>query len=100
ASRSRRRRHAFALRRGVRAADGSVVRRLPAERLSVTSQAPGAASARIVVLGATGFTGRLLAHALVARGLRPVIAGRSPAKVQALSEELGGVESALANTSD
>jgi short subunit dehydrogenase-like uncharacterized protein len=66
----------------------------------VTSQAPGAASARIVVLGATGFTGRLLAHALVARGLRPVIAGRSPAKVQALSEELGGVETALANTSD
>ncbi len=55
---------------------------------------------RIVVLGASGFTGRLLARALVARGLRPVLAGRTAAKIQALADELGGLETATANTSD
>ncbi len=55
---------------------------------------------RIVVLGASGFTGRLLARALVARGLRPVLAGRTAAKIQALADELGGLDTAMANTSD
>jgi short subunit dehydrogenase-like uncharacterized protein len=55
---------------------------------------------RVVVFGATGFTGRLLAHALVGRGLRPVLAGRTPAKLQALADELGGLETAPANVSD
>ncbi len=64
------------------------------------AQAPGEAAGRIVVLGATGFTGRLLAHAVKARGLEPVLAGRSAAKLAALAEELGGAETALANTSD
>ena len=67
----------------------------------MTLESPGAAPARIVVLGATGFTGRLLAHALVARGLRPVLAGRSAGEnARRLPEELGGVETALANISD
>jgi short subunit dehydrogenase-like uncharacterized protein len=66
----------------------------------VSAQSPGETPARIVVLGATGFTGRLLAHALVARGLQPVLAGRSAPKLQALAQQLGGVETALANTSD
>jgi short subunit dehydrogenase-like uncharacterized protein len=52
---------------------------------------------RIVVFGATGYTGRLTARACVDRGLRPVLAGRDPGKLQALSEELGGVEIAVAD---
>jgi short subunit dehydrogenase-like uncharacterized protein len=55
---------------------------------------------RIVVLGASGFTGQLLARSLVSRGLRPVLAGRTPAKIEALASELGGLETATADTSD
>lgn len=45
---------------------------------------------RIVVFGATGYTGELTARALVARGVRPVLAARRAAALQALAEELGG----------
>ncbi len=45
-------------------------------------------SARIVLLGATGYTGTLVARALVARGARPVLAGRSADRLSALSDEL------------
>jgi short subunit dehydrogenase-like uncharacterized protein len=51
-----------------------------------------ATAARVVLLGATGFTGALTARALVRRGLRPVLAGRSREKLQALAGELGGLE--------
>src|SRR5262245_21183150 len=44
---------------------------------------------RIVVFGATGYTGRLTAEALIARGAQPVLAARSPEKLQALAAELG-----------
>jgi short subunit dehydrogenase-like uncharacterized protein len=47
-------------------------------------------AARIVVFGATGYTGRLIAEALVARGQRPVLAGRSGARLAELAGELGG----------
>src|ERR671935_2457585 len=47
---------------------------------------------RIVLFGATGYTGDLTARALVARGARPVLAGRDKARVRALAEELGGLE--------
>ena len=50
-----------------------------------------------MLFGATGFTGELTARALVARGARPVLAGRSRDRVQALAEELGGLESAVAD---
>ena len=46
--------------------------------------------ARIVLLGATGHTGGRTARALVARGARPVLAGRSPARLAPLAAELGG----------
>jgi short subunit dehydrogenase-like uncharacterized protein len=46
-------------------------------------------SARIVLFGATGFTGELTARALVARGARPLLAGRSAERVGALAAELG-----------
>ena len=44
---------------------------------------------RIVVFGATGYTGRLCAERLVARGERPLLAGRSEARLAALGSRLG-----------
>jgi short subunit dehydrogenase-like uncharacterized protein len=52
---------------------------------------------RIVLFGATGYTGDLTARALVARGARPVLAARSGARAQALADELGGLEWTVAN---
>ena len=46
-------------------------------------------AARIVLFGATGYTGRLAAEAMVERGLRPVLAARSQGKLDALAAELG-----------
>lgn len=43
---------------------------------------------RIVLLGATGYTGRLVAHELVARGADPVLAARSQDKLDDLAREL------------
>ncbi|MER7279771.1 saccharopine dehydrogenase NADP-binding domain-containing protein [Dactylosporangium sp. NPDC000244] len=42
-----------------------------------------------LVYGANGYSGTLLARLAVARGERPVLAGRSQAPVRALAEELG-----------
>ncbi len=53
--------------------------------------------ARIVVLGASGYTGRLLAESLVARGLKPVLAGRSAQRIKPIAEKLGGLETAVAD---
>jgi short subunit dehydrogenase-like uncharacterized protein len=44
---------------------------------------------RIVVFGATGFTGRKVAERLVELGERPLLAGRSEASVRELAERLG-----------
>jgi short subunit dehydrogenase-like uncharacterized protein len=51
----------------------------------------------IVVFGATGYTGRLAAEALVRRGVRPVLAARNPDRLTALAAELGGLESEVAD---
>ena len=48
--------------------------------------------ARIVVFGATGYTGRLTSERLVAQGERPVLAGRSEERLTELAERLGGLE--------
>jgi short subunit dehydrogenase-like uncharacterized protein len=45
---------------------------------------------RIVLFGATGYTGRLVAASLVERGARPVLAGRNAESLAQLSDELGG----------
>jgi short subunit dehydrogenase-like uncharacterized protein len=57
--------------------------------------------ARIVLFGATGYTGRLTAEALVARGARPLLAARSAAKLNDLASELGGeLETKVADVAD
>jgi short subunit dehydrogenase-like uncharacterized protein len=48
-----------------------------------------------VLFGATGFTGELTARALVARGARPLLAGRSERRLEALAAELSGLETAV-----
>jgi short subunit dehydrogenase-like uncharacterized protein len=45
---------------------------------------------RIVLFGATGYTGKLTAQALVALGETPVLAARSAGKLRELAAELGG----------
>jgi short subunit dehydrogenase-like uncharacterized protein len=58
-------------------------------------------SGRIVLFGATGYTGRLVAEAMVERKMKPVLAARSRHKLDALAEELGGgLETAVADVSD
>jgi short subunit dehydrogenase-like uncharacterized protein len=57
-------------------------------------------SARIVLFGATGYTGARTAEALAGRGARPVLAGRDPARLAALADRLGGLETATADVTD
>lgn len=45
--------------------------------------------ARLLVYGANGYTGELIAREAVRRGLNPVLAGRSPDAIGRLSSELG-----------
>jgi len=53
---------------------------------------------RIVLFGATGYTGRLTAEALVRRGAKPVLAGRNADALAALCADLGGgLETAIAD---
>src|SRR3954447_8732924 len=49
---------------------------------------------RIVVFGATGYTGRLVAERLVAAGVRPVLAVRNPDRV---APALAGLETVRAD---
>lgn len=57
---------------------------------------------RIVLFGATGYTGELTASALVdSAGDAPIVlAGRSEARVRALAERLGGIEWGVADVDD
>jgi short subunit dehydrogenase-like uncharacterized protein len=52
---------------------------------------------RIVLFGATGYTGRLTAAALVERGAKPVLAARNVERLRELGNELGGLEVAVAD---
>ncbi|MEY4909974.1 MAG: hypothetical protein RL260_3692, partial [Pseudomonadota bacterium] len=54
---------------------------------------------KIVVFGATGYTGELVARALVARGARPLLAARSAERVMALAAQLGDLPTQLADVS-
>ncbi|MEU8895688.1 saccharopine dehydrogenase NADP-binding domain-containing protein [Nocardia sp. NPDC048505] len=55
---------------------------------------------KIVVFGATGYTGRMTAAALVARGAAPVLAGRDATALTRLAAELGGAPTAVADVTD
>lgn len=55
---------------------------------------------RIVVFGATGYTGTLTTRALVAQGVRPVLAGRNAEALESLAAEFGGLETAYADADD
>lgn len=54
---------------------------------------------RIVLFGATGYTGEMTARALVACGAKPILAARSADRLQRLAEELGGLEARVADVS-
>src|SRR5256885_128100 len=54
---------------------------------------------RIVLFGATGYTGRLVADALVERGAAPLLAARDARKLAQLAEELGGLDVRVADVS-
>jgi short subunit dehydrogenase-like uncharacterized protein len=56
--------------------------------------------ADVVLFGATGYTGRLTAHALVERGVAPVLAGRRRDALEALARELGGLPVRVADVAD
>ncbi|MBB5916237.1 short subunit dehydrogenase-like uncharacterized protein [Nocardia transvalensis] len=55
---------------------------------------------KIVLFGATGYTGRLVAEDLVARGVVPVLAGRNAAALGKLATDIGGAETAVADVAD
>ncbi|MBI5550266.1 MAG: saccharopine dehydrogenase NADP-binding domain-containing protein [Desulfobacterales bacterium] len=57
-------------------------------------------SPKIVLFGATGYTGHLVAEALVDRGLRPILCGRSAEKLERQAQKLGGLKTAIADVSD
>lgn len=54
---------------------------------------------KIVLFGATGFTGRLTAKSLLKQGVKPLLVGRNRSKLEALSNELGGLDIAVADIS-
>lgn len=56
--------------------------------------------AQIVVFGATGYTGELVARELTERGAKPVLAARTRSKVEALAEELGAAGAEVADVGD
>lgn len=49
-------------------------------------------TSRIILLGATGYTGALVLDALLRRGARPTVAGRNPVTLTALAERSGGLD--------
>jgi short subunit dehydrogenase-like uncharacterized protein len=57
-------------------------------------------TARIVLFGATGYTGARTAEALMARGARPVLAGRDPGRLAELAVRLDGLETVRADVTD
>lgn len=57
-------------------------------------------SPKIVLFGATGYTGHLVAEEMVRRGMAPVLCGRNKTKLEALAQKLGGLEIAIADVND
>jgi short subunit dehydrogenase-like uncharacterized protein len=55
---------------------------------------------KIVLLGATGYTGRLIAERLVKGAVETMLAGRSPGALTALADDLGGCTTATIRLDD
>jgi short subunit dehydrogenase-like uncharacterized protein len=56
---------------------------------------------RVLIYGATGLTGRLVAEALLARDIAPILAGRDATRLAALQSELGAdLETRVARVHD
>ncbi|MCB0221399.1 MAG: saccharopine dehydrogenase NADP-binding domain-containing protein [Chrysiogenetes bacterium] len=56
--------------------------------------------AKIVLYGATGYTGQLTANALLENGNKPLLAGRNAGKLKELAASLGDLEYAVVDPSD
>ena len=54
----------------------------------------------VLLFGATGYTGRLTAHALARRGASFVVAGRNASKLEALATETGAADARVAAAGD
>src|SRR3984957_15035980 len=52
---------------------------------------------RVILLGATGYTGRLVADSLVEMGERPVLAGRTASRLSEMGDSLGGLDTVVAD---
>ncbi|MCC3264742.1 saccharopine dehydrogenase family protein [Arthrobacter gengyunqii] len=57
-------------------------------------------SGRIVLFGATGYTGGLVLDALLRRGMRPLLAGRNTAALSRLARKYAGLDFAAADAGD
>ena len=55
---------------------------------------------RIAVLGATGFTGRLIAHDLAKQDVLLILAARNAGKLQALAKEVAAAETMVVDVRD
>ena len=55
---------------------------------------------KILLFGATGYTGQLTANSLVKFGVKPLLVGRNTKKLETLAKELGGINFAQANVED
>jgi short subunit dehydrogenase-like uncharacterized protein len=57
-------------------------------------------SGKIVLFGATGYTGARVAEAMTRRGLAPLLAGRDPARLSSIASRLGGLPTGVADATD
>ncbi|MDF3283825.1 saccharopine dehydrogenase NADP-binding domain-containing protein [Gordonia sp. N1V] len=55
---------------------------------------------KIVLFGATGYTGRLTAAALRARGVEPLLAARNRSALASVATDIGGADTAVADVTD
>ena len=83
-----------------RASTAYAVRHDDTKGLYPPDPAGHAVSGRIVLFGATGYTGDLVLGALLRRGIRPVLAGRNTEALSALAAKHAGLEYAAADAGD
>lgn len=55
---------------------------------------------KIVLFGATGYTGHLLAEEMVSKGLSPILCGRNEIRLKDMAGRLGGLDYSVADVDD